>query len=300
MIAVMGHNFTYTDTDSLVGSMLLASILRMQGKEVEPVLINPDALQETTERILRCIGNVERPALVGAEYLSGCDIALVDHNDPNESYGRLGIEREPLICIDHHADAGYPAKDKRIVRVGAACTILVDWVRQIGMALTDQMARAATYAIVSDTKGFMSRKTSRADIEAVEYLMSRYRVGNSLEQIKSETLINTDVKNKTTEQLLASSLKEYCDGRLGIASIEVLDDAYEERIPEILQKGWQMGFSVYAFMVLKQHTGETLIYYFDRSGGLPQMERHNTLISRGQELAPKLIGYMNQATPLVR
>ena len=47
MIYVLGHNYAYTDVDSIVSSIVLADMLNQKGCPAEPVIVNPKAIGPT-------------------------------------------------------------------------------------------------------------------------------------------------------------------------------------------------------------------------------------------------------------
>ncbi len=290
MIAVIGHNFSYTDVDSVVSSIVLAEILRRRGLESFPALINPSAVQGAGPAILAHAGVTILPRLLSAEELERCDLALVDHNDPMESYGRLGLTKRPVLCIDHHIDTGLDTDQKTILKVGSTCTILTQMIRDEEIPISDQLAKMLVYGIACDTKGLTSKKTSAHDIEMVEYLYDHYAIDDALPVVVKRVLISVDVKKLAIDELLHHSLKEYRDGTIGIASIEVSDDEYRERLSEIQAAAWATSYPLYVFAVFAHHTQTTEAFFFDRHfGRFPALRHYDQLISRAQDLVPWIL-----------
>lgn len=300
MIYVLGHNYAYTDLDSIVSSIVLAEILNKKGCLAKPVVINPSAIGQESIDIINHIGELALPELVSINEIIKNDIALVDHNNPMESYGahisnmaHEGvhlIDKTPVICIDHHVDAGYPAKIKIIERVGSTCTILTEIIKKENIKLSGLLARALVFGIACDTKGLKSRKTSDRDREMIEYLYNTYKIGTELENVLNFVLTSTNVLNMTTDQILRNSLKEYCGGSIGIACIEVLNDDYMQRLEEIKKAASKTKYPLFILMIFRQHEGETVVYYFSKKPNLfPKMQRYDDLISRAQDLVPYVL-----------
>ncbi|NMC56942.1 MAG: hypothetical protein GYA50_06965 [Eubacteriaceae bacterium] len=289
MILVFGHNFSYTDIDSIVSSIALAYILKAEGKDAKPVIINKNAVQDSEKNIISKIGGLEIPEFVSKDMVSDNEIAIVDHNDPDESYGAIGINKTPVFCIDHHSDTGIKADVKIIKKVGAAATLVAKLAKDKSIKLTDSVAEALVFGILSDTKGFRSKKTTQDDKDMVEYLYSAYHILKSVEEIVAIVIVDTDINNMTIGEILNNDLKEYNNDLIGIASMEVTDDDYLARIDEIKKEGWNTKYELYIFMLFKFHKNETSVYYFDKKYKcFPDIKNYKSIISRGQDIVPEI------------
>jgi len=298
MFLVMGHNYSYTDLDSIISSVIFAEIWTVLGHPSKAVLINPKAMKESTIQILKHIGNIEIPEIVSKTELENSDLILVDHNNPEESYGKLGIRQTPYMIIDHHQDIGLSPVHKIIERVGSTCTLITEISRAEGIRLTERQARALAFGILSDTRGLKGRKTSERDILMIHYLYQEYTIFESVESIAEMILKPINIQMMSINDILRNSLKEYQQGSIGIAAVEVADDSYQERLEEILNNGNQMGYKLYILMILKYHVQETEILYFDREFCIfPKRERRNSLVSRGQDFVPEILERIQDPIP---
>ncbi|MGE5652769.1 MAG: DHH family phosphoesterase [Bacillota bacterium] len=296
MIAVIGHNFSYTDVDSVISSIVLAEMLRWRGLDAFPALINPSAVCGAGPAILAHAGVATLPRLLSAEDLDHYDIALVDHNDPMESYGQLGVSKRPVLCIDHHMDTGLDAEKKVILKVGSTCTILTGMIRDEVIPISDALAKMLVYGIACDTKGLTSKKTSTADLQAIDYLYSHYDIDDELPVVAKRVMVSVDVKQLTIAELIHHGLKEYRDGTVGIASIEVTDDEYLKRLPEIQDAAQRVSYPLYVLAVFAHHTKTTHVLFFDRSFGcFPPEKRYDQLISRAQDLVPWIMASIEES-----
>lgn len=300
MVLVTGHNFAYTDVDSIVSSVALAHVMRSSGQEAEGVIVNKDAVLTDTKEILSLVKGFNWPVFADKARLERESIALVDHNNVMESIGQLGVIKKPVLCIDHHMDTGLEANRKIIKRVGACCTILTEIIRQNSIAIDNTLAQALAVGIICDTKGLKSRKKCSKDIEMLDYLYSNYRMERTVEEITGAVLTVTDVRNMTDEQLTRESLKEYWDRKVGIATIEVMDDYYKSRLDGIIEECRKKPYDVFAFMIYRLHTEETHVYFFDRKYGVfPFCKTYNALISRSQDIIPYIkAGLQKAASPI--
>lgn len=264
MILVFGHNFSYTDIDSIASSIALAYILKAKGKDSKAVIINKDAIQDSEKNIISQIRGLQLPEFASKEMILNNEIAIVDHNDPDESFGALGINKTPVFCIDHHLDTGIKADEKIIKKVGAAATLVAQLAKDNKIKLPDSIAEALVFGILCDTKGFKSKKTTQEDKDMVEYLYSAYHIERSVQEIILLVILDTDISNMTIEEIMNNDLKEYNNDLVGIASMEVTDDDFLLRIDEIKKEGWNTKYELYVFMLFKFHKDETTVYYFDK------------------------------------
>jgi len=131
-------------------------------------------------------------------------LAFVDHSVPGAN-NQVPPETAVDIVIDHH-----PAKDieARFVdhreELGAAATMLTQYVRELDIDLDDTLATALLIAIRSETLGFL-RGATRAEYDAAGFLHDHTDRG-LLRQISSpsvtgETLdaISTAIDNRVTK-----------------------------------------------------------------------------------------------------
>jgi inorganic pyrophosphatase/exopolyphosphatase len=200
------------------------------------------------------------------------------------------------MIIDHHIDIGLTPVHKIIERVGSTCTLITEISKAEGIRLTERQARALAFAISSDTRGLKGRKTSKRDIEMIDYLYKEYSIYESVEMIAEMVLKPVNIQTMSIKDILGNSLKEYLNGSIGIAAIEVADDSYKDRLEEIVNKGHQTDYGLYILMIIKNHVLETEILYFDRDFRLfPKRERRNGLISRGQDFAPEILVRIQEA-----
>lgn len=294
MFLVMGHSYSYTDLDSIISSVVFAEVWSAWGHPAKAVLLNPEGFKDTTLKILAHMGDIEPPEIVGRAELEDAELILVDHNDPVESYGKMGLSKIPYMVIDHHLDAGLPAGKKIIEQVGSTCTLIAEICRKEGFRLTERQARALAFGIASDTRGLKGRKTGERDIAVIDYLYREYTIPESVEEIAGLVLTTVDVQKMSMQDILGNSLKEYLGGRIGMAGIEVADETYRERLTEIMEHARQTEYGLYIFILLKHHVQESEVFYFDREFGIfPEKECRKGLISRGKDLVPEVMAKLN-------
>lgn len=292
MIYCFGHCFPYTDIDSLVGSVLLEKYFKLQNKEAEAVYFNEDALRESTLDIFKLTG-LKMPRLIDKEELSreNVEFALVDHNDIMESFGFFDIEKEVLLCIDHHTiQSNLKAKEIRFKKIGAASSMVAEMFIEKNLEFTDDLAKGCVIGIISDTMGLRNAKTSERDREIVKYLYKNYNIDISFRELVEKTVKQVMFRNMTIERILTNSLREYNNGRVGISQIFVLNEDYKKRISDILEEGKKMKYDLYIFALHIQKENRSVVYYFDRKYNIfPVYEEYDRVISRSRDLLPHVL-----------
>ena len=292
MIYCFGHCFPYSDIDSLAGSVLLKEYFLLQNKEAAAVYFNEKAIRESTKDIFETSG-LEMPLLVTKKELEKEDVeyALVDHNDVMESFGYFGIDKEVLLCVDHHTiQNNIRAKEIRFKKIGAACTILGEMFIEKGFKFTDQLARGCVTGIISDTMGLRNVKTSVKDRELIKYLYENYDIGISFEELVDKTVTQVEFGNMSIERILTNSLREYNGGRVGIAQIFALSEDYKDRVKEIIKEGNNTKYDLYIFALHIQKENRSVVFYFDKKYNLfPAVEEYDRVISRSRDLLPRVL-----------
>ncbi|MHB8125752.1 MAG: hypothetical protein ACYDEJ_08955 [Desulfitobacteriaceae bacterium] len=287
---MFGHNYPYTDVDSIVSSVAFAQLLNVTDGPAQAVLLNPDGPKQDTQAVLGKLQGFCWPSLVTKNELMVGDLALVDHNDPMQSYGFLGVNKKPLYCIDHRPDGGLIAGEKQIEMVGATCTLIAERLRKEGVKLTSLLAKALLYAICTDTRG-LKIKVDQRDFAIIDYLYSAYPIDVPLDIIKKHTVMAQDVINMSVEEIVNSSLKEYLDRRIGVSMLDVDNDNYVSRLDEVLTTlRERVQYDLYVLMLNQLHRDTTIVFYIDRSFGcFPSQETYDYLISRSRDLIPSIM-----------
>ncbi len=292
MIYCFGHCFPYTDIDSLVGSVLLERYYQLQNKEAEAVYFNEEALRESTLDIFKLTG-LKMPRLIDKAELSkeNVEFAIVDHNDVMESFGYLDIEKEVLLCVDHHTiQSNLKVKEIRFKKIGATCSIIAEMFIEKNIELSNELAKGCIIGIISDTMGLRNAKTSERDREIVKYLYKNYNIDISFRELVDKTVKQVMFRNMTIDRILTNSLREYNNGKVGIAQIFALNEDYKNRIPDILEEGKKTKYDLYIFALHIQKENKSVVYYFDKKYNIfPVYEEYNRVISRSKDLLPYVL-----------
>jgi len=114
-------------------------------------------------------------------------VALVDHSRPGVNDG-LPEDTSIDIVIDHHPPR-YPVEARYVdlrSDVGATSTLLVDYMRTLGITPSREVATGLVFGIRVDTDGF-TREVSAADFEATAYLVPHADAA-TLDRIESPSM----------------------------------------------------------------------------------------------------------------
>ncbi|QDX39665.1 DHH family phosphoesterase [Salarchaeum sp. JOR-1] len=180
-LAVFMHD--NPDPDAIASAVALTRIADAVGTPADPCYFGEISHQEN-----RAFVNLLDLDLVNLDPDASLDdyagIALVDHSQPGVN-DQLPPDTDVNVVIDHHPSDGAIDADFVDVRpeMGAASTILVEYLRQLGVDLDTSVATGLLYGIRVDTKDF-SREITTADFEAAAELLA-YADVDVLERVES-------------------------------------------------------------------------------------------------------------------
>lgn len=174
------------DPDALASAVALVRIADARGVDARPYYYG-----EITHQSNRAFVNLLDLSVEGLDHsdpFPDCDaVALVDHALPgvNDS---LPPDITPDLIFDHHTPSG-PVEGRYVdlrESVGATCSIILEYLRQLEIAIDEDLATALLNGIRTDTKDF-SRKVSQLDFEAAGYLWE-HADHTALERIENPSL----------------------------------------------------------------------------------------------------------------
>ena len=166
---VLTHDFP--DPDSLASAAALASLLR-NTRGLDVTIGFGGFIGRAENR--QMVSVLEIPA-VPVETLDLADfpyLALVD-SQPETGNNALPAGRRPDIVVDHHpprpTSAGVVWLDIH-EEAGACATLVLDYLRQLGLPIGPKLATALFYAVKSETQDLV-RESHPCDVEAYRYLL---------------------------------------------------------------------------------------------------------------------------------
>ncbi|MFC6836181.1 DHH family phosphoesterase [Halomarina ordinaria] len=212
-LAVVMHD--NPDPDAIASAVALADIAETAGCPAEPIYYGDITHQENLALV-----NLLEFDLVNLD--PGDDLseyggfALVDHSRPGVN-DQLPEDTPVDIVIDHH-----PPREPVEARfvdlrsdVGATSTLLVDYLRRLGMRPSEAVATGLLYGIRVDTKDF-SREVVADDFEAAAYLLP-YADEATLERVESPSVsvdILDTIGRAIREREVEGTVLTSCVGRL--------------------------------------------------------------------------------------
>ena len=216
-LAVVAHD--NPDPDAIASALALAKIAESVGVPADACYFGEISHQENRALVNLLSLSMRRldPSAFDPDDYGA--IALVDHARPgvNDS---LPPETPVSIVIDHHPprvplESGGRYLDVR-PEVGSTSTIMVEYLRRLGLTPDETLSTALLYGIQTDTKRF-TREVSQADFEAASFL-SAFASEETLRRIESpsvtpavlDTLATAIDEREIRERALAS-----CVGRIG-------------------------------------------------------------------------------------
>lgn len=202
---VFGHK--NPDTDTIASAIAMAYFLEKMGYEAEPVALG--APNEETSFALQYF-NCEPPRVVTSVSNEVDCVALVDHNEPQQSVDDLDKVRVDYV-VDHHRIAGFETAQPLYYRaepIGCTATVLLNMFKEHDLDIPRTIAGLMLSAIISDTLLFKSPTSTKQDERAANELAKLAEV--DLETYGLEVLkAGTNLSNKTVSQLLNLDAKTF-------------------------------------------------------------------------------------------
>ncbi|KXB07056.1 hypothetical protein AKJ52_01080 [candidate division MSBL1 archaeon SCGC-AAA382C18] len=161
------------------------------------------------------IGHQQNRALVNtleAEMLKAEDIdfddyevyALVDVSTHDNC--SLPEDIEPTIILDHHSAVSgrIRAEYEDVIEVGATATILANYMRHADLEISESLATALVFAILTDTMNF-TRGATHLDFTTLEHLLPK--ISNELLQTFQSPPLSADTLEVIRKAIRSSKMK---------------------------------------------------------------------------------------------
>ena len=174
------------DPDAIASAVCLRRIAERVGTDAEVCYYGGIDHQEN-RALVNLLEYDLRNLDADADLGSFTGFALVDHSRPDINSG-LPEETPIDVVIDHHPPRA-PVEARFVdlrSDVGATCTLLVNYLQQLGIEPASDLATGLLYGLRTDTKDF-SRELSTADFEAAAMLVGHADSG-ALQRIESPSV----------------------------------------------------------------------------------------------------------------
>lgn len=201
---VFGHK--NPDTDAISAAIAMSYFLEKLGEEAEPVALGP--VNDETAFALKAF-NCEAPRVVSQVSNEVSHVALVDHNEPQQSVDDLGQVQVDYV-VDHHRIQGFETAQPLFYRaepIGSTSSILFKLFQEHDFDIPQAIAGLMLSAIISDTLLFKSPTSTHqdkdiavelakiADVDLEDYGMELLKSGTNLDSKSEADLVNGDAKN---------------------------------------------------------------------------------------------------------
>ncbi|UUX34440.1 manganese-dependent inorganic pyrophosphatase [Fundicoccus culcitae] len=220
-ILVFGHK--NPDTDTIASAIALDYYLEKLGYDSESVALgNPN---EETAFALNYF-NISAPRVIETASNEVTQVALVDHNEPQQSVNDIE-SLEVLYVVDHHRINGFNTAQPLYYRaepIGSTASVLYKMFQEKDFDIPSAIAGMMLSAIISDTLLLKSPTTTRED-EMIAYELAKIADVNidayGLKLLKA----GTNIASKSAKELLASDSKvfEMHEHPVQIAQINTVD-----------------------------------------------------------------------------
>lgn len=193
------------DPDCLASALALGWIAAAAGIDERKILYSGDISHQQNRAFVNLLDIDLQPFDTEAiqNRQQGSLLALVDHSTPGKN-NQISADTDLDIVIDHHPAESIDARfvDHR-EELGAAATILTEYVRTLDIELDATLATALLFGIRSDTLDFL-RGATQEDYDAAGYLHG-YADREMIQQLSAPSItggtldaISTAIDNRRT------------------------------------------------------------------------------------------------------
>lgn len=204
----------HPDGDALGSGFALREALRQMGKTVSAVCADKPHSK------FDYMGTVDE---IPAEYDTVISVDLADTKLLGKEYEAVFGDKVEL-SIDHHGSNRLYAKQTLLdAKASAACEIILQVVRELGVEFTKSMAQCIYTGISTDTGCFrysnVTPRTMRMGAEMIECGAENAKINTLMFETKTRTYMEL-------EKLAMNSMKMYLDGK--VAFITITQDMFRQ------------------------------------------------------------------------
>ncbi|CAF1189088.1 unnamed protein product [Adineta ricciae] len=222
---IFGH--INPDTDAVVSALVFADYLRRQKINAKAYRLGD--LNNETKFVLQKAG-VKPPELLPDDLPEGTSVALVDHNESQQSMVNL-TKMHVKYVVDHHKLGDLTTTEPVYLRfepMGSTATILTKLYRENKIHISKKIATLLLSAILSDTLQFRSSTTTNDDRLMLNYLLSIARIVDVNSYANEMFTAKSDLTGYSIEQILLLDYKTFIfnDQVWGIGFAETFNSGY--------------------------------------------------------------------------
>ncbi|CAF2637656.1 unnamed protein product [Rotaria sp. Silwood2] len=205
-VIVLGHR--NPDTDAITAAIVYSDFLRRMNINAKAYRLGD--LNNETKFILKTV-DIKEPEMLPDDISNGTEVALVDHNESQQSMKNLKKMRVTHV-IDHHKLGDLTSSEPiylRIEPVGCTATILTKLYRENNLNIDQKMAFLLISAILSDTLHFRSPTTTNDDRKMLEYLIPLAKINDIKSYANQMFEAKSDLNGFSSKQILLLDYKTY-------------------------------------------------------------------------------------------
>ncbi|CAF3631013.1 unnamed protein product [Rotaria sp. Silwood1] len=205
-IVVIGHH--NPDTDAITAALVYADFLRRMNLNAKAYRLGD--LNNETKFVLKTIG-IEEPEMLPDNMPEGTQVALVDHNESQQSMKNLK-KMNVTHVVDHHKLGDLTTSEPVYLRfepVGCTGTILTKLFHEHNLDIDQTTAFLLISGILSDTLHFRSPTTTDDDRKIVEYLYPLTKIDNLESYVKKLFEAKSDLTGFSTKKILLLGYKTF-------------------------------------------------------------------------------------------
>lgn len=202
---VFGHK--NPDTDAIGSAIAMSYYLERLGYEAEPVALGTP--NDETQFALDTF-NIEAPRVIRTASNEVEHVALVDHNEPQQSVDDIEAVEVDFV-VDHHRISGFETAQPLYYRcepIGCTASVLYKMFQEKGIDIPTSIAGMMLSAVISDTLLFKSPTATKEDQNIAIELAKLAQVDletYGLELLKS----GTNLTDKSDLDILSSDSKNF-------------------------------------------------------------------------------------------
>ncbi|UJR31524.1 hypothetical protein I4U23_019013 [Adineta vaga] len=233
---VIGHR--NPDTDAITAAIVYADFLCRTNVKAKAYRLGD--LNNETKFILKQ-ASIKEPDMLPDDIPDGTNVALVDHNESQQSMKNLHKMRITHV-IDHHKLGDLTTSEPIFLRfepVGCTATILTKLYREHNLEIDQKMAFLLTSALLSDTLHLRSPTTTKEDQKALEYIAPLAKIDDVKSYANQMFEAKSDLKEFSTKQILLLDYKIYTfnNEKWGVGTGETCNmNAMLERKDDLLKE----------------------------------------------------------------
>lgn len=280
-ITCIGHD--NIDVDSFFSGLLLSKLLWYLGIRSEFIILDSVQLNDTYY-VIKNVTGIDIRNFVFTKENPSRNLFLVDHYETKHAGSVIG-------CIDHHPTIQENTCPFSYVKNSCAATYMVyELMKEANYPLTAEEITYVVLAMLVDTVAFQSTKTVPEEVIIAQRLSTLYHLDYNY--LKKMSLCLTPIETMNISEIISNGQKSYnYNGHKVISSYVQLygipgEEIIQNWIQHIKENVISTRIDLAVFIIFDTENGIT--YEYQINGNIYDMIVHNTIISRGKNIMPRI------------